>query len=333
MRLLVLGGTVFVGKHIVEAALGLGHAVTIFHRGRTPASFGGPVEEVLGDRDSDLIDLRHQQWDAAIDVSGYVPRIVRRSATALENSVSHYTFVSTVSVYADAAAIGQDETAEVQRRQILTEEVTGETYGPLKVACEDVVREVWKDRALFVRPGLVAGPGDPTDRFTWWPRALADASARGEVLAPSGPDVPVQAIDVRDMAAWIVKMAAGRRSGTFNATGPAEPLTMGRLVEACREATRSIALPVWVPDEFLLRQQADVPLWAPAGHAGFMTFSNARARAEGLAIRPIGQTAADVWRWDRERGLPPLKAGLSAQRQAELLAAWKADSGGQQGAG
>lgn len=327
MRILVLGGTIFVGKYIVEAALAGGAAVTIFHRGRHPASFSGPVEEVLGDRDSDLADLRRQTWDLAIDVSGYTPRIVRQSAQALKGVVEHYTFISSVSVYADEHAEGRDESARLLPPEYGTEKVDGDTYGPLKVACEETVHEVYGERALVVRPCLVGGPDDPTDRLTYWPRSVHQAAAgSGRFLAPGDLAGPVQFIDVRDLAAWIVRMSRDRRPGTFNAA--AAPMTMAGLVAASLEATRSTAEPVWVDEAFLLaagiRPSVDIPLWLDYPHRGFATFSSARAVAAGLVPRRPAETLLDVWNWDRRRGLPPLKVGLTADRQAEILAAWDA---------
>ena len=225
VKLLVLGGTRFVGRHLVEAALARGHEVTLFNRGNHPEVFP-EVEGLIGDRDGDLGALENRTWDAALDTSGYVPRLVRDSAERLRDAVGHYTFISTVSVYPDTLPPHADEDARVRGLEDpLTEEVTNGTYGGLKVLCEEAVREIYGARSLVIRPGLVVGPYDPTDRFTYWPVRVAEG---GEVLAPGVPEAPVQFIDARDLAAWTLGMIEGRETGTYNAVSPADSFFHGR---------------------------------------------------------------------------------------------------------
>jgi len=337
MKLLVLGGTVFLGRHIVAAAQAAGHRVTLFNRGRHPDVFPA-VEQLTGDRDGDLAPLAGRTWDAVIDTSGYVPRIVRRSAEALAAHTGHYTFISTISVYRDFARPGQDETAPTGTLEDpATEEVGGETYGPLKALCEAVVQESFPGRALVIRPGLIVGPFDPTDRFTYWPWRYARG---GAVLAPGPPDRPVQFVDARDLAAWTVRLAAAGAGGVFNATGPqGEPpdglYTAGALLDACRAAGAPGASTVWADGAFLVAQGVrpwtELPLWIPAADArmsGMLRVDCAAARAAGLTFRPVARTVQDTLDWARRR--PPehaWRAGLPAAREAEVLSAWRAAGG------
>src|SRR5260221_13589599 len=233
MRLLILGGTAFVGRHLVEAALARGHTVTLFNRGRRNPDLFPELERLRGERPDDLAALRGREWDAAIDTSGYTPRAVAASAGLLAEAVAHYTFISTISVYADEMPAGTDENgplSQMPEDKAGTEEVTGETYGPLKVLAEQAAEAAMPGRVLTPRPGLIVGPYDPTDRFTYWPARVARG---GEVLAPDGPDVPVQFIDARDLAAWTLDSVEAGRTGVFNLTGPAQPLTFGDLLETC----------------------------------------------------------------------------------------------------
>jgi 2'-hydroxyisoflavone reductase len=350
MRLLVLGGTVFLGRHLVAAALAAGHQVTLFNRGRHPGVFPD-LEQLHGDRDGGLDPLRGRTWDAAVDTSGYVPRVVRAGADFLAGAVGHYTFISSISVYRDFSRPDQDEGAPLGVLEDPTvEEVTGETYGPLKARCEQTVRERFPGRALIVRPGLIVGPHDPTDRFTYWPWRLSQG---GEVLAPGRPDLPVQFVDVRDLAAWTVGLAEAGATGDFNATGPegSPPdwrYTMGDLLETCRAVGASPspgdrpapARLTWVDEDFLLRAGVrpwtELPLWVPSGEARIANMQRvdcSRARAAGLTFRPVAQTVQDTLAWTRERPLDaPWRAGLPAPREAEVLRAWHAGEGGAAGA-
>jgi 2'-hydroxyisoflavone reductase len=327
MKLLILGGTVFLGRHTVDAALARGHEVTIFTRGQHPAEFAGPVERLRGDRDGGLDALRGRRWDAAIDTSGYVPRVVGATAALLADAVAHYTFVSSISAYGDwEKEVGVDERhplAALPDEGV--EEVTGETYGALKALCERAVEAALPGRTAIVRPGLIVGPYDPTDRFTYWPHRVARG---GALLAPGRPQRAVQFVDARDLGAWLVRLAEERRTGAYNATGPAAPLAMAALLDACREASGSDAAPVWVDDAFLMRQGvtpwSEVPLWAPEDQApGLGAVSIARALAAGLTFRPHAATVRDTLAWDATRPADRAwQAGLTGAREAELLAAW-----------
>jgi 2'-hydroxyisoflavone reductase len=325
MDVLILGGTGFLGRHLVEAALGGGHRVTLFNRGLSEPGLFSEVERIEGDREGDLAPLLGRRFDAVIDTCGYVPRVVGASAGLLADAVDHYTFVSSISVYSDDIAPGADEEAPVRELPDPTvEEVTGETYGGLKALCERTAEEEMPGRVLNVRPGLISGPHDPTDRFTYWPRRIA---AGGEVLAPDHEGRTVQYIDVRDLAAWIVKMSEERRTGTYNATGPDYELQMGRLLEAC-EAVGSVgANLVWVSEDFLeengVEPFTELPLWLPREHAALLAIDCRRAIEAGLSFRPLVETIEDVLDWDRATaaGREPA-AGLRPEREQELLRAW-----------
>ncbi len=324
MKLLILGGTVFLGRHIVEAALAAEHEVTIFHRGRHNARLFPETEKLHGDRDGGLEVLRGHTWDAVIDTCGYLPRIVRGSARLLADAVEHYTFISSISVYADLGRAGLDESAPTGRLDDpAAEEITGETYGPLKALCEEAVREVYGDRCLCIRPGLIVGPHDPTDRFTYWPHRVA----RGDrVLAPGRPEREIQFIDVRDLADWILRMVEQKRSGVFNATGPANPLTMLAFMEACRSVSGGGAEFIWLDDAFLVEHgvqpYTEAPLWIPEDHD---TVDCGRAIAAGLVFRLLEETIQDTLAWDAARPAGTrLRSGLAPEREARLLSAWSA---------
>lgn len=332
MNLLLLGGTVFVGRHLVEAARARGHRVTLFNRGQHNPELFPEVERLRGERDGGLDALRGRTWDAVIDTCGYVPRVVRDSARLLRDSVGHYTFISSLSALGDMKTPGQDESGPVATMEDATvEEVTGETYGPLKALCEAAVEEEMPGRALVVRPGLIVGPYDPTDRFTYWPRRVAHG---GEVLAPGRPDALVQFIDARDLAAWTLDMVERRAAGVYNATGVGRPYTMGELFDTCFQVSASGAQLTWVDEAFLAERRvqgwSDMPLWIPEaeGMGGFSTVDCCKAIAAGLRFRPVADTVRDTLAWDRT--LPadrPLRAGITREREAELLAEYAARSG------
>ena len=314
MRTLVLGGTSFVGRAIVEQALSRGDDVTLFSRGRTGTALFPDVPRLVGDRDSgDLAALAGTSWDALVDVSAYVPRHVQQASAAV--SAGRYLLISTGSVYdhnASPAVVDEDAPRLAPERG--TEEHDGPAYGPLKVACEDDARRLWGERATIVRPGVVAGPHDPTDRFTWWVRRAARG---GRVALPGRPDQPTQVVDSGDLAHLVVQLLHDDRPGTWNAVGPAEPTTLAGLVQACaRAAGTSVEVVPVDPDGAALPLVITDEAWWP-----FVRRSAARARGVGLTATPLEQTAAAVLAWDRERGEPPLAVELSAEREAELLAA------------
>jgi 2'-hydroxyisoflavone reductase len=323
MRLLVLGGTQFLGRHIVEAALARGHEVTMFNRGQTrPELFAG-VERLVGDRDGDLTALAGRTWDAVLDPSGYVPRLVRDTAELLEPSVGRYLFVSSISAYADPSQPGLTEDGPLAQLEEETEEWRGPAYGALKVLCEHVVDEVYGHRATIVRPGLIVGPWDPTGRFTYWPVRIAEG---GEVLAPEPRDSAVQVIDGRDLAEFCLKLVEDGAAGAFNATGPAEPLTLEAVLEECRRVSGSDTELVWLPPEWLQEREVapwmELPLWLPGDeYAGFQRIDVSRAIAAGLRFRPLAETIADTLAWAHS-GEAPIEppAGLARDKERELLA-------------
>jgi 2'-hydroxyisoflavone reductase len=331
MKILFLGGTVFLGRHMAAAALARGHTVTLFNRGQHNPELFPEAEKLRGDRDGGLDVLGTREWDAVIDPSGYVPRVVQASARRLAAAASRYIFISSLSVYKLPYDGVLDETAPVESlpdAQQATEEITGETYGALKVLCEQAVEWAFPGRALNIRPGLIVGPHDPSDRFTYWPVRLARG---GEVLAPGRPERPVQFIDVRDLADWIVGLVEARQTGVYNATGPQQPLSMGALLDACQAVTGSDARFHWVDDALLLEHHVEpyteLPLWVPAApeFEGFDTFDCSRAFAARLSPRPLADTLRATLAWDATRPADaPRRNGLSPEREADLLAAQRA---------
>ncbi|MEV5595729.1 NAD-dependent epimerase/dehydratase family protein [Streptomyces sp. NPDC052496] len=314
MRLLVLGGTSFVGRAIVEDALRTGADVTLFGRGRTNPGLFPHLPRLIGDRDTgDYSALRHGSWDAVVDVSGYVPRHVGQAMDALGDRVGRYLFISSHAVYVrTGVAPGSDENTPRRPPVRDTEELTEATYGPLKVACEDEVFARYGTRATLVRPGKVAGPHDSMDTFTYWVRRAARG---GRVALPGDPAQPVQVLDSRDLARLVVRLLTDDRSGIFHAVGPAEPTTLGGLIETCARAagTEIDIVPVppeGAPDMFPL-VRADWPS---------QQRSAARARAAGLPATPLAVTAADVLAWDRARGEPPLGLGFTPEEEQAALA-------------
>ena len=322
VRILVIGGTSFVGRHLVGRALAAGHQMTLFNRGLTGPGLFPEAEHLRGDRDGGLAPLQGRSWDAAVDTCGYVPRVVGDSARLLAGAVDRYLFVSTLSVHPDEVEVGADEDAPlVGLPADGVEDVTDVTYGPLKVACERVVASSFADRALIVRPGLIVGPHDPTDRFTYWVRRVA---AGGEVLAPAPPEGLVQFIDVRDLAGFLLAHLEARTVGVFSAIAP--PVPLGDLLQVCRSVSGSDASPTWVPEPFLRGQGvepwSDLPLWLP-DLPGTNAFDPGRAMAAGLTPRATEETVRDTLTWDRTRQQSrPLEAGLDRERELDVLAAF-----------
>jgi 2'-hydroxyisoflavone reductase len=339
-RILILGGTGFLGPQLVEAARARGHTVTLFNRGKTRPQLFPDVEKLHGDRDpkngEGLKALEGRGWDAVIDTSGYVPRIVRASAELLAPNVGHYVFISTISVYKELPRPGMDETSPIATVSDPTNEDVRENYGALKALCEQAAEAAFPGRATLIRPGLIVGPDDPTQRFTYWPVRVAQG---GEVLAPGNGSDSAQFIDVRDLAEWAILTVENRDVGTFNALGPDKPLTMKGLLEACKKASTSDATFTWADAAFLEKQNVrawmDMPVWVtPDGEmAGMSSLSNARAVARGLKFRPTVDTARDTLAWFN--GLPPerqvelrKRAGLPPEREREVLAAWHQQQAG-----
>lgn len=316
----------FLGRHLVETAIARGHEITLFNRGKHNPDLFPNVEKLRGNRDGDLAALQNGCWDGVIDTCGTVPRMVRSSAEVLSDRVGHYTFISTVSVYADFPGTpGIDENYPVGTlADPFMEAVNGATFGPLKAQSEQVVERAMPGRALIIRSGQIVGPYDPTDRFTYWPSRVAQG---GEVLVPSGPDLQVQIIDARDLAEWILSMVESRRTGIYNATGPEHPQRMQRLLEACTAESESDVTFTWVDDQFLIeagvaRRMDNMPLWMPLA-PGAATINCRKAIAAGLTFRPLADTVRDTLAWDITR--PPdreRRAGLTREHEAELLHAW-----------
>src|SRR5690625_2740682 len=324
MRILVIGGTQFVGKHFTEQALARGHELTLFNRGSRPAPTG--VQHIAGDRNVDLERLREGEWDAVVDTSGYFPRQVRELAEAVSGRVGHYTFISTISVYADPTVPYLDERGELIRLDNPdTEEVTGNTYGGLKALCEVALEESFAGGKLVMRPGLIVGPDDPTDRFTYWPARI---DRGGEILVPVGPDLPVQVIDVRDLASWLVRALEEELTGTYNAVSEADRFSFADMVDAARELAREPGELTWVSERFLLEREVgpfvELPLWIPGGAINLSRIDTRRAHAAGLVTRPIGDTVAAALAWYKDPGRHELRAGLTPARERELLEAWRA---------
>ena len=317
----------FLGRHVAAAALQRGHEVTLFNRG-THRDVHPELEQLQGDRDGGLDALRGRRWDAVVDTSGYVPRIVRQSAELLGPQVEHYVFVSSISVYPIPQADKSEDSPKLELEE--PSEDHQRHYGELKWLSEQAAEAAMPGRVASVRPGLIVGPQDPTERFTYWTLRVARG---GEVLAPGPPDREVQLIDVRDLAGWIVLLAERRLAGTWNATGPARPLTMAACLEDCLRTLSSDARLTWIPDEqWLLDHGAEpwigLPLWIPAS-AGSLKAPIAQALAAGLEFRPLEETIRDTLHWAMSRPHPPAPlpgrrlAGISAEKEAELLAAWR----------
>ena len=333
MKILILGGTNFLGPHVVTAALARGHTVTLFNRGKTHAELFPQVEKLRGDRDGKLDALRGRTWDAVIDPSGYVPRIVKMSAELLAGSVGHYVFISTISVYAKDDVPHADETAAVEEiaDDVAAKEDVKANYGALKARSEKAAEAALPGRTLVVRPGLIVGPGDPTGRFTHWPTRLRDG---GDVLAPGDGATPVQWIDGRDLGAWLVSCVETNAVGTMNALAPSPGEHVRDALGEIARVVGTRANLVWVDAAFLKAQGvsgwSDLPMWidATGEDAGFGTMSNARAVAHQLAQRPLFETALETLAWldaqPADQRAKLASSGISREREAAVLAAWRA---------
>ncbi len=326
MRILIIGGTRFAGRHLVEAALARNHEVTLFNRGKSNPGLFPQVGKIVGDREKDVEKLNGHFWEAVIDTSGYLPRLVRLSAEVLKDNLPYYVFISTISVYENFKKVGIDESYPVGKIQNeTTEEVTGETYGPLKALCEQAVHDVFgREGTLIVRPGLIVGPYDPTDRFTYWPVRVARG---GEVLAPEKPEAPIQIIDARDLAEFVIKLIEESAFGVYNATGPDYELTMGRLLEVSKQVSGIDAKFKWASVDFLKQNNvqpwSDMPVWIPADEEGVgaARIDVSKAIQAGLKFRPLEETVRDTLEWAQT--LPAdheWRAGLKPEREQELLA-------------
>lgn len=326
MNLLIIGGTQFVGRHIAYAALERGDRVTLFNRGRTQGDAIAGVEQVHGDRNGDLHRLDGRTWDAVIDACGYTPVEVEISARYFSERTGAYVFISTISVYDQegVSSIDEDSPLCAWPREADRTRMTPETYGPLKVSCEDVVSGAFGERSLIVRPGLVAGAYDPTDRFTYWPVRCA---AGGEILAPGAADHPIQYIDARDLGAFTISLAHQRATGIYNAVTTPDSVTFGDLFSGCFAANGAAAPVRYASETFLEKHSvapwSDLPLWIPRSGPGLamVRISNARSRARGLHVRPVAESARGVLEWAVRTGkrVGALQAGLTLERETELL--------------
>jgi 2'-hydroxyisoflavone reductase len=318
VRLLVLGGPRFLGRAVADAALGRGHELTFFNRGRTNPALYPEAERIVGDRTKDLGALEGREWDAVIDTCGYLPSVVRASAEALSGS-GLYCFVSSVSVYADVSVPADEDSPVARLGELPDDEVTDESYGALKALCEDAVRDVCGSRAVVVRPGLIVGPHDPTGRFTYWPHRIARG---GDVLAPGPPERPTQVIDVRDLGEWVVTLCETSTSGTYNAIHPG--VSFSELVETCSAVAASDTAATWVTDEFLLAEGVgewmELPLWlADPAYAAADRVVVSRAVEAGLSFHPL----ADTVRATLDLAETVDGVGLTPGREAALLEAWR----------
>jgi len=339
MKILLLGGTRFLGPHLVDIALKRGHTVTAFNRGRFSNDTDARMEVITGDRHHDLNKLSGRRWDAVIDNCGYLPKSVELSARALRESVEKYVFVSSVSAYAGFPKSDLDESnplaeltheQEMRADQIdLTGDITApalaEMYGPLKAACEKTIQTEMPGRTLIIRPGLIVGPLDHTDRFTYWLMRIADG---GEVLAPGEPSQNVQFVDVRDVAGFIITAVESSLTGAFQVDGLPYETTMGSMLETINNVTESNARFTWVDEQFIEREGIqpwnDLPVYLPASFedaAGFMSKNIGQALAAGLTLTPLETTVWDTFDWRRKQD-HPLRAGITREREAELLKKW-----------
>lgn len=337
LRILVLGGTAFLGPHFVRAALANSHTVTLFHRGKTNPGLFPELEHLRGDRDTgDLAALEGRTFDTVIDTSGYVPSHVEATAKLLAGSCKHYQFISTISVYGsfgqrpdriDESAATPDVPEAKAAEAAAVHEIKQAMpfYGPLKARCEQAAAEALPGRVCVIRPGLIVGPGDTSDRFTWWP---VRCDRGGAVLAPGDPDGHVQFVDARDLAAFMLRCAEQQTTGTYNATGFHGRVSMAEILAACKCATSRPVELVWASEEFLAEHKVQpylqMPLWIPRDGRSVVDCS--RAIAKGLAFRPIADTVRDTLHWARtERGDRPFtRTGLPAEREAELIASLRA---------
>jgi 2'-hydroxyisoflavone reductase len=339
LSILVLGGTKFIGVHIVELALKRGHTVTLFNRGKTNADLFPQLEHLKGDRDAQLDSLKGKRWDAVIDDSGYVPRHVRLSAELLAANVQRYLFISSISAYASFAQANTEDSPLGKIADETTEKVDGGAYGPLKALCEKAAEAAMPGRVAIVRPGLIVGPRDPTDRFTYWP---ARAARGGEMAAPGTPKDRIQFIDSRDLAAFALNLVETQAVGAFNATSPPGMFSMGELVQASVTAANAAVKPapaphaVWLPADFLEKEKvqpwSDMPVWIPESgeYAAFAEANVTKAMHAGMSIRPIQSTVNDTLAWHLQRPeaeRAKLAAGLTPEREQELLKTWQASAG------
>ena len=339
LRILILGGTGFTGPYQVRYALSRGHKVTTFNRGKThPGELPVEVEQLIGDRNGKLDALKNRQWDVVIDNPTTLPVWVRDAAQILKDNAERYVFISTISVYGEPKT-GPDENAPTEKYEgtdpyketIEAMKASGyKTYGPLKVLSEKEAEKWFPGKTLIIRPGLIVGPGDETDRFTYWPVRIERG---GEVLAPGSQNDSVQFIDARDLAEWTIRMVENRETGIYNATGPAKQLGIGGMLEGIKDALKSVATFTWITEDFLAQQKvepwSDMPVWT-GKESGLARAKIDRALSKGLTFRSLGDTARDTLAWFKsqpQERQSKLRAGLRPEREAEVLAHWRKQHG------
>lgn len=343
MKILIIGGTKFLGRHLTAAALARGHEVTLFNRGKHSSEVFEGVEQIYGDRNRDLERLNGRNWDAVIDTCGYLPQTVKASAEALKYSVGRYIFVSSISAYADFSTSDYDETAPLakltaeQREEVdaidLNADINGvtlgEIYGALKVSCEEAVEKAFPNNSVIVRSGLIVGAFDPTDRFTYWAMRVAEG---GEILAPGAPNRFIQLIDARDLSGWIIEMIENQETGIYNATGKSFELTMEKMLAEIKAVSQSDASFTWVSEDFLKRENvqewSEMPVYLAESEKemhGFLSTNVDKARAKNLQFRRLSDTINETIRW-RKTKTDPMKAGISTDRERELLRKWHGEN-------
>jgi 2'-hydroxyisoflavone reductase len=325
MKILIIGGTVFLGRHIVEAALKAGHEVTLFNRGQHNPELFPEVEKLRGDRGQDVSLLKDRTWDAVIDTSAYFPKDVSAIAEVLKRNVAQYVFISSVSVYSGFDKPNDENSPLAQLPEGADEtKITGETYGPLKVLCEQEALKAFPNEALIIRPGLIVGPNDPTGRFTYWPRRIAKG---GNILAPGNPNAPVQFIDVRDLAEWTIRLVENQTMGIFNATGPKVLLTMEEFLKKCKTVLKSDAQVTWISEDFLLKNEVaaftEMPLWIPGEMEDMSRTDISKAVENGLTFRSLKTTIEETLVWDKTiMEKFPQDRSMTEEREQELLKMW-----------
>lgn len=329
LKILILGGTAFLGPAVVHAARRRGHELTLFNRGRTNPGLFPDIETLIGDRDGKLDPLKGRDWDKVVDTSGYFPRLVKDSASLLADHVGQYVFISSISVYASFDKPGMDENSPVGTIEDPTiEKITEGSYGPLKALCEQAAEKAMPGRVTNIRPGLIVGPRDRSDRFTYWPVRV---SRGGEVLAPNSPKDGIQIMDVNDLGEWIVYCLEQKVVGVYNACSPPGWLDMGKLLDTCKRVSGSDATFTWAPSKFLedheVQGWSEMTCWMPpeGEYAGFSQVKSERAVHDGLAFRPISETVRDTLDWWRtlpQERREKMRAGLAAEKEEKVLAAW-----------
>lgn len=327
LNVLILGGTTFLGPHLTWEFLKEGHTVTHFNRGNSQFSSFNGVETIYGDRTKKLEELEGRKWDVVIDTCGYLPKVVEASSKILAKNAKHYVFISTISVYENFHESNIDENFPLAKLRGLSDEiVTDASYGPLKAHCEEVVKKYFPNNSLIVRPGIIVGPYDPSDRLTYWVRKVYEGE---EVLVPNSPKQKLQFIDVRDLSRWIVKMVENCLTGIYNATGPASDLTFEEFVHECQKFSKNNTQLIWVDEDFLLTHLdntwINLPLWLSkkVNEPGLFSINNRKARKAGLTFRPLSETIEAILEWDKSRSDKKMKVGLSSQAEENLLKIYK----------